>query len=222
MASDRVGSEKGDAPAASALDSANAYRSDTDWRHVLRKGVPSDIIARLTNGDPLELTRRCAIRARARAHLVDLDRLVHRTIAHLGIVGPIYDGEPPLDAWLDECIDHAIDQLLREDTLEEREGRTAIDSWDARYSFLTLMVAVPPRFTRRACVTFNSLAPENRLAFFKLVIECESVEECLAAGMGPPETLRGRCMSGIRALLDLGDDGPSGSNVPKQEEALDD
>lgn len=172
----------------------------------------------LTTGDPLRLFQRSAERMREQAWLVDADRVFQRVVANLAIDPATYLGadqsNDDLEEGLDACIDHAIEQLLQSDQEEVRARNTEHDPDDPRFEFLMYGFAVPARLTREASVGFNALPAEARRAFFVLLIETRSVEEALAAGLGPPERLRANCLRGLRALIDIGNSPDRGSNGP--------
>lgn len=183
------------------------------------RGRPTEeVVAYLSNGDPLRLAERCAQRARAAAVFVDPDRLCHAAIGRIAYEAddaPARDGDgaSTLATWIDQRIDASITALLVDDEQEERQGSEPLDGWDARYAFVTKALVLQPEQGRTACVTFNGLHPATRRIFFALIIEGRTVASCVDAGLGSREDLRAACETGLRALL-LGERPDSGSNEP--------
>ena len=176
---------------------------------------PEAAHALLRNGDTLALFNGVALRMREKAWLIDVDRVYQRVVANLALDPSVYlEGSDlqQIDAGLKRCIDHSIDQMVRADEEEVQSGTTEHDPDDSRFAFLIEGFAVPGRHTREASVGFNGLSSGARAAFFALLIEVRTVDECLEDGFGPPDRLRQNCLQGLRALLDVGNSGASGSN----------
>ncbi|HUR26776.1 MAG TPA: hypothetical protein VM509_01205, partial [Planctomycetota bacterium] len=95
------------------------------WRAVLGGLSPREILARLLQGDPLGLRQVVAARLASRAYLFDADRVHLRALAHCARYGVRYRGTPPLETWLEEIVDQALLDLLREDAEAERRGLSA-------------------------------------------------------------------------------------------------
>lgn len=77
-------------------------------------GSPSQILARLAPGDPLALGARTRRRVRERALLVDPRPLMPRVRALVARRAFDWRGEPPLDTFLEQAIDAALDAWLAE------------------------------------------------------------------------------------------------------------
>ena len=166
--------------------------------------APRELLALLGEGDPLHLYGRAAAGVRAAARLLEVDRVHLRTLARVALAAPRYAGDPEFGVWVEARVEEAMEDLLRADREELRQGNAVLEPWDARFAFLTQSFGVPPGATLRASVAFNSLAPAVRRAFFRVVVEGKSVERCLAEGLGPRDELRERCRQAFRALF--GDD----------------
>lgn len=177
---------------------------------------PDRAHALLTAGDVLQLFQRSAERMREKAWLVDVDRVYQRAVANLALGPGTYfgpeDGNGEIDRAIERCIDHAIEQVVRSDEEEVSSGTTEHDPADSRFEFLIEGFAVRAAQTRAASVAFNALPSDARSAFFALLIELRTVDDCLASGFGPPERLRENCLRGLRALLDVGNSSHPGSN----------
>ena len=187
------------------LDSArDADPTREAWLVRLAHRPPAEIVKKLTAGDPLQLRELAARRLRERALFVDTDRLFAGTaveIAHaVAARGPSRDRtSAPRDAvdWLLARVDAAIDGALCEDREEDRLGIAPRGEAIHPVPFLP---AVEPGRARRAALEFNALPDAARKAFFALLIEGQSIEACLARGLGPSDVLRERVRWGLRAL----------------------
>ena len=156
---------------------------------LLRRGSPEDVYHAISAADPLGMRERCVVRMRRRAVLVDDERLFERALLRAAFAARTWDDSETLVAWLDERADEAIDDLLWQDEEGLRAGAESLEGWDERYTFLVYMLGIEPRLARRAAVAFNGLDQRIRSAFFTLLIEEKSVDECVALGYGPKEQL---------------------------------
>jgi len=182
---------------------------------LLRASRPRDVLARLTDGDPLGLRERCRERLRLRAVLVSENRLFLRSVARVAYASMTYRGTPALATWLRERIDQALRELLTEDYEADRvEEPQADDEDEERYAFLTDVLGVDTVVARRASVVFNSLPDPVRQAFWALVIEGKSINRHVAEGHGPGRRVRARVKRAILAISLLRDPGD-----PLDEEA---
>ena len=162
---------------------------------------PRELLSLLGEGDPLHLFGRAAASVRAAARLLEVDRVHRRALARVALAAPLYGGEPELGSWIGARVEEAMEDLLRADREELRQGNAVLEPWDPRFAFLTQSFGIPPGSTLRASVAFNSLGPAVRRAFFRVVVEGKSVERCLAEGLGPRDDLRERCRAAFRALF---------------------
>jgi hypothetical protein len=107
-------------------------------------------------------------------------------------------------------IDDAIDDLVREDEEAEHRGIPPEEPFEERLLFVSEVTGLEPTQARRACLRFNSLPEETRVAFFHVVVEQVRFNRYVAEGHGPPAKLRDQLMAAFEALsmpLDLGSDG---------------
>lgn len=171
---------------------------------------PSDVMARVTRGDPLDVGGRSVKRLRERAFLIDSGRLCLRAMAHIAHGAPSYRGDPPLASWLQACIDEAIVELMEEDAYEEAAGQEFDGEWRERYGFLVDLLGIPPAKARKACIVFNALPPKDRRTFWAICVEGKSVHRYVAEGHGPPKKVEQRIEKVFRALsfLDEDDEAP--------------
>jgi hypothetical protein len=154
---------------------------------ILRGTDPLETLDRLIESDPFQIESRACTRLRNLGLFLDPERLGLRAVARVAYAALAYRGEPVLDAWLDACIDLAVDDLLREQLEEEEERVPLAKSADKEfYSKLARIAGVPGQHGRRVCVVMNAMAVEDRRTFFAIVVEGKSVHRWVAEGYGPP------------------------------------
>lgn len=151
----------------------------------LSAGSAREVLARILDTDPLALAERCERHLHAHAHLVDRDRLLARTAAHVALSARGYAGTPPLDTWLAAHIERTLGEILREDLAAVRGGEPLRASEAAHFRFLVEAFGVEPAIARRAAVAFNGLPDEVRGDWWALVMHrkslAERAAECSAA-----------------------------------------
>lgn len=171
------------------------------WRSLLSGMSPRETLARLLQGDPLELRRVVSRRLSERAYLFDADRVHLRTLAHCARYAVRYRGSPPLDQWLTQIVDQALLDLLREDVEAQRRAEPADPQEHAALIHLALPLGLEPKAMRRVCLAHNLLREPERRAFHALVIRGRSLEqvarECDASAV---EVAR-RARRGLEAIL---------------------
>ncbi len=166
----------------------------------LVRGSPHEVLARLVDGDPLELDARCRARLRERALLLCVRRLHLRSVARIAHAAKRYRGELPVDEWIGGRIDYSIGELIDEDREDERSGVPPSRLGDARYAFLSETLGVEPGLARRACVGFNSLADDVRSTYFAIVVDRKTIRRYVAEGHGPPDRVRSQLSLALRTL----------------------
>src|SRR5262249_19288893 len=85
------------------------------WPSFLRGEDSSEVLARLSHGDPLKLAEGAARRLRERWILLDPDRVYYRALGVIADAVPCEDPPADLAEWTRLKIDLAIDQLVRGD-----------------------------------------------------------------------------------------------------------
>lgn len=132
---------------------------------------PSKILARIKDGDPLEIGPRALEALRKRAVLIHTDRAVSRSLARVAYAAVRYEGEPELDQWLSSCIEQSLDELVSEDLVDEVEERFY------RYGWLSNRLGCELPMARLVTLAFNALPHETRNDFMTCVMEGTPVEE---------------------------------------------
>jgi DNA-directed RNA polymerase specialized sigma24 family protein len=147
----------------------------------LLAGGPREVLARLVDGDPLGLRAVVRERLRARAYLLDADRVFLRSLARIARYAPRYRGAPPLEAWLVGIVDEALLDLLE----EEREAGPPPASDAIRE--LARPLGLDPAAMRAACRRFHELPEPERRTFLALFVEGRDLD-LLARSAGETAT----------------------------------
>lgn len=143
-----------------------------DWR-LLQGGVPREILARITEGDPLGLQPLSEGRLHAHAYLIHPDRLAFKFAVRAAFVSALerYAGDPPLAQWLDQRLEETIEAILQEDTDDELCGNGMREDQELFYSMIAENAEVSLTMARRIHIVFNNLDFEQRLPFYRIVVE---------------------------------------------------
>jgi len=164
------------------------------------------VLAKLVEGDPLNIHERCMQRMRSRAVLVSLDRLALRAMARIARFAMKYRGLPELELWIRAQIDDSIEDLIVEDREAERACIPSTSSENGPYGFVSEALGVEPALARRVCVVFNNLADVERRAFWAVVMEGKPIERCAAEGQGSLADMRAALHNALLRLSLLDDD----------------
>lgn len=130
------------------------------------------MLGRLVEGDPLGVRRRVAAVLRARALLLDADRVHLRALARCAIHGGRWTGRPPLEEWLAAQVERAAGEVLR----EAPEGGAVGGAEEGAHVDLARPLGLDPEAALAACDAFNRQPPGDREAFFRLVLEGASLD----------------------------------------------
>jgi DNA-directed RNA polymerase specialized sigma24 family protein len=151
-----------------------ALESGLDDRpRALLFGSPREVLARISNGDPLGIRARVAACLGRERILVDADRLHLRALAHCARRAPRLRGSEGLRGFLESCVRDAAGELLRED----RDPGVRHSSVGGIFAALGEPLGLDPREAREACSAFNDCAPEDRRACLELLIEGRTIDE---------------------------------------------
>jgi len=188
-----------------ARDRGGGDRPSQDAGDLLRGASAREILAKITAGDPLELSPRVQERLRARALLLSPDRLRARSLARVARDALSYAGEPPLAAWLMGRIERSIEELMEEDREADRSAPATPELEESRYAFLANALGIELGVARRGCVVFNDLPDPVRADFFAVVVERTSVAAHAAASGRDGLVVENNVKRAIRALSLLED-----------------
>jgi len=153
-----------------------------EWPSFLRGEDASEILARLSQGDPLRLQETSARRLREVWILLEPERLFHRSLAVCAKAASKEDPPEDLAEWTRTKIDLAIEQLVRADHEAEQAHPELVSEEEKAFPLLTDSLMLDPDLVRFVSVMFNELDPLPRRAFFELLIEGREVGEVIEAG----------------------------------------
>lgn len=171
----------------------------------LLDGLPIEVLARITENDPLDLARRVFDRVGELALMVDADRTTALVFATVARRAPELEGGEPPDGWLQNCIDMALRDMLHEDRLEARLGLVPDDPEGDRYGFLSESLGIDSASARDVAVVFNDLALHVRRSFFAMVVDGKSLLQCAEEGLGTADQVREHVRRAFEAISTLGD-----------------
>ena len=140
--------------------------------------LPRQLLARILDGDPLDLELRCELRRDETCFLISVKRLYRKSAARIAHGGCRYTGKPPIEEWIGKCIDQSIRDILDED--ESGDRRKLPIKVKAHYELLSEELGFTPELSRAAHVCFNLLEENCRAAYFALCVHGLSLEEYAA------------------------------------------
>jgi hypothetical protein len=197
-------------PSTSADSTEEASRA-ADIEVLVRRlaGKPADdILSRISDGDLLRIYPLCARRIRERYFVIDADRVFERALAlvAVGITVEIEKKKCATMEWQVEIVDRAISLTLDQDREEEASGLPANDP-EKHFRLFVEAFFREPALARTAAVRLNGLDERVRKGFYMLLLDGLPVENCLAAGLGPPERLQHDILIALQAVGLLDDAG---------------
>jgi hypothetical protein len=187
---------------------ATLQPAPASWPSFLRGEDASEILARVSEGDPLRLEEATARRLREAWYLLEPERVFHRALAVCAKAASKEDPPHDLRAWTSAKIDVAIEQLVRADHEAEQAHPTLLSEAEKVFPLLTDSLMLDPELVRFASVAFNALDPLPRRAFFELMIQGREVGEVIEAGPWDEDGLYAAIQT---ALATLGLDVPPGA-----------
>jgi hypothetical protein len=199
-------------------DPAARPHGDAVWREVLGSGSPREVLARLIDGDPLDLVERCQQRLERQALLLELKRLHLRSAARVARRAAEYNGTPELDVWLGEVIRRSLKELIAEDVAALASNALTGPTSDERILAIAQFLGIEPALALRGCTTFNQAPYETRCAFHAIVMGGVSVADWCRENQMPETKAKSHIrralrLLGLRGELDMdefltgGDDG---------------
>lgn len=175
-------------------------RADADTLIRRMAGKPaSEILARISNGDPLKLYELCARRIRDTYYVLDPDRVFERALAIVAVGIEIEAESCTRPEWLLGALDRAIQSTLEHDREEERAGLPA-ENPEAHFRLFLEAFYLDPPLARLASVRLNGLEERVRKGFQLLIVEGRPLEEVLALGLSPPERLQKDILTALEAI----------------------
>ena len=149
--------------------------------------MPRQLLARILDGDPLDLELRSEQRRDETCFLISPKRLYRKSAARVAHGGFRYEGTPPIEEWLGKCIDQSIRDILDEDESGDRKKLPI--KVKEHYGALSEAIGFTPEISRAAHVSFNLLEQEQRAAYFALCVRGLTIEQYSERGGGTPEVI---------------------------------
>jgi len=203
-----------EAPAPPEIEPETATGTDpVRWRRMLAGGTPREVLARITQGDPLGLAEVVGACIEEGAWLVDADRLHLRGLARVARFAARYHGRPPLEVWLRSVVEEALVDVMREDLEGEGDGEER--PFGAAFVELSKPLGLDPECMRGACTAFNRLERPVRRAFQALVVQGRSLDELAPAWNEPATAIARRARRALDVILTGG--APGGPSGPAEE-----
>lgn len=178
--------------------------------------TPSEILSRISSGDPLGLQAICMLRLRDQALLIDPDRLFERALAWVAVSASRAQADELIPEWLLSQVDFAIARILGEDREQELQAAGSPPEDDKQYRFIHQAFATERGLVRSAAVNFNRLHLAARRGFFRLLVDGIPVDECVHELGTTREALRADILDALRALGHLQPGEVIGSRQPKK------
>ncbi len=162
--------------------------------------TPSEILSRISSGDPLGLQGICMLRLRDQALLIDSDRLVERALAWVAVSASRAQADELIPEWLLKQVDFAIARILAEDQEQELLAPGSPPEDDKHYRFIHQAFGTERGLVRSTAVNFNRLPHLARRGFFRLLVDGIPVDDCVRELETTREALRADILDALRAL----------------------
>lgn len=164
-----------------------------------------EVLQKLDAGDPLGLETAARDLIHERALLVDVERLIARSMAQAAFAARLYRGWPPLANWTKQQVERALSALLEEDRELLLDGRSPPKEDEDCYTFLHGAHGIPRDHHVEATVVFNDLPDLVRHCYFDTFVLRKSIDECAAAGRGTRSEVVEHLRHALTALSRLRD-----------------
>lgn len=176
--------------------------SSGDWpgRELLTGTSPREVLAKLCDGDPLELGPRVVAYVDEMAFLVDPNRAWARSAARVAHAAMRYRGKPELEAFVRRNIVRAIEELIEEETEDELARVPLGDTPEAHLLFLWKLLGVELPLARRASIALNRQPSNVRTAFLALAARGTSIQEHATKTGATAEQVRELVERGLHAI----------------------
>jgi len=164
---------------------------------------PEEVLARIFDGDPLQLQGLVMRVLRGNGFLLDPDRCMQHSLEEIAFT---VSGADEVDAkeidrvWIERCVDRACDRLIALDEAAERRWTQGFEVQAGTHRFLSEAFGVRWGRGRAASVAFHRLPLRTRLVFFAICVERTPAERWLEATDGSPAELRDDVWMAFEAL----------------------
>ena len=159
------------------------------------------VLDSIVQGDPLRMFERAEEAIGARCIWVSPFRVCDESVFSAIAMAPTLSRDDDFEAWLQERVEDAIDNLLRRDWEALIGGEITDDMVAESAMYLAGWLECEPGAALRVAIRFNNLPAVVRRTHFAVFVDGKSVAECLEAGLGPPETLANNIELSSRLIL---------------------
>jgi hypothetical protein len=167
---------------------------------LLRGSSPRVVLARICDGDPLELHARCSAHVGEQALLIDPARLYSRSAARIAYSAMAWRGDPRPAEFIAQRIALSLTELVEEDQEAIAHGAPPSPDPDAVHDFVSSVLGLERALAPRACAAFNGLALPLRRAWFAVVVEGETIVDHAATAAVEEAMVRQRLRSVLEAI----------------------
>jgi len=140
-------------------------------------GDPREVMVELCERDAPHLKRLCKRWMRTHAYFLDLTHLYACTVAWASVQAAEYEGEVPIEQWMEDRVQNAGNMLLQKDLFAEIGNDPPDEPLLEHHSVLRTLFRLPDSQARKACIILNNLPDEERHTFYALVIDRRRVAE---------------------------------------------
>ncbi len=173
------------------------------WQSLFDASDTRELLARLADGDPLDMRRRGIRFARQRSIAIHADRLWMRALAIAAYKGMLYTGIPTLEDWCDGIVRRGARDLLQDDLLLEFEREPLDAESEVGFRFAVELFGVEPPLSRLCALRFNLLEPKTRSVLWAIVLEGRSLGDLDPLEFGSAQEVRTRYRAGLEAIKTL-------------------
>ena len=175
--------------------------SDLRGADLLKSDSVDTVVARLANGDPLDLVNRSRKYLYRKGLILDLERVARTTVAYAAFlaVRDEYDGDPPLQAFLENAIEQSVATISEEDRASEMRG-DPMDPIEDPYMRIDFGSAIDPAHVRHAVLRFNAMHESIRVPCYRAMVEGASFAEAVEGTELSPEELSGHVEGMIEVI----------------------
>lgn len=147
---------------------------------LLRGGSIEIVFQRLANGDPLGVRFIAQKYLRRNGFILDLERVVGTSMAYAAYLAERdeYDGDPPLQVFLEKAIEQSVETIGEEDRAKEMRGEP-MDPLSDPYARVGFAPEVDPAHVRHAVLRFNGMQKAIRVPCYRVLVEGATFEEAV-------------------------------------------
>ena len=173
---------------------------------MLRGSSAREILARISDRDPLAIGPLCEDRVRRDARLIDPRRLFHRAVARIAHGAARCNGDvgEPV-AFFRDMVARAADEVVEEDAYRYLRRQPPVEPLDELTLRLVDALDVEPLLAADIRVVFNRLPNAQRFALFRVIVEGMSLDDYAAVAGVDNETASRLVKDALVAIATLGE-----------------